>query len=284
MRRHDPYAQCSFEEPCELYNDLLSFQDTRNCRFQGGEIVCSYNYLYHEYQVPVQPGEVFHQRQHWMAFCAADGQAPRLPSGWAHYFDMPVLVNGDFEVTALGLHGFANWWECCDSQIISREAHSGSFAMGLAGAERPKEVGRTYRGDYAKEGGTYRLSGRIKVKKGVVALKMGGKRTSLSAADAKDWREVSVVADLPKGCEGARVILRVESGSEASFDDLRLERKEADGSWREVTYRENPAALDFCSEWVRTYRAQRRFLQHGRAIKPPKVICEQYRTAPSFHG
>lgn len=287
LRRHAPQAQCSFEEPCELYNDLLSFQDTRNCRFQGGEIACSYNYLYHEYQVPVQPGEVFHSRQHWMAFCAADGQAPRLPSDFGHYFDMPVLENGDFEVTALGLRGFAGWWECCDSQIISREAHSGSFALGLVSTNRMMEVGRTYRGDYAKAGGKFRLTGWAKVRKGGGYLKLGQALTPVRGAAAggsDDWQRACVVWNYPKDCAGARVSVRLDAQSDVLFDDFLLERQEADGTWKEVTKREKPEALAFCTAWCHVYRDNLKFLQHGRAVKPPQVICERLRYEDDFRG
>lgn len=288
MRKHCQYPMCSFEEPCELYNDFLSFQDTRNCRFQGGDIVCPQNYIYHEYQVPIQPGEVFHQRPHWMAFCAADGQLPVLPSGFGTHFEMPVLVNGDFELPALGLRGFAGWWESCDRQIISREAHTGTYALELTSPDRAFEMGRSYRGEYARDGGKYRVTAWVKLKKGMALLRLGETLTPIRGAaggGSDDWQPVQSVFDYSKGCEGVRVGMRVVKDTDVLFDDLRLERLESDGTWKEVVARRgNTEALEFCKEWLRTYRKHLKYLQHGRAIKPPRTICERLKLDDDFRG
>ncbi len=74
---HD--AMFSFEEMHEYFNDIYAFADYRNCRWPGPEWASVWNYLYHEYVPPFQSGAEQYSRWHWMTFCAADGQMPRLP-------------------------------------------------------------------------------------------------------------------------------------------------------------------------------------------------------------
>ena len=82
-----PKAIFSFEEPNEYYNDIMSFVDYRNCRGDGGEWAYAsvFNYLYHEYVSPFQSGAEMYGLPHWLAFCAADGQMPRLPVRLEYY-------------------------------------------------------------------------------------------------------------------------------------------------------------------------------------------------------
>lgn len=85
MRTVNPWALFSFEEPHEYYNDLMSFVDYRNCRDAATEWASVFNYLYHEYVSPFQSGAEMYERPFWLAFCAADGQVPRLPLTRAYY-------------------------------------------------------------------------------------------------------------------------------------------------------------------------------------------------------
>ena len=82
-----PKAIFSFEEPNEYYNDIMPFVDYRNCRGDGGEWAYAsvFNYLYHEYVSPFQSGAEMYGLPHWLAFCAADGQMPRLPVRLEYY-------------------------------------------------------------------------------------------------------------------------------------------------------------------------------------------------------
>ncbi len=81
-----PKAIFSFEEPNEYYNDIMPFVDYRNCRQVGVWAYASvFNYLYHEYVSPFQSGAEMYGRPHWLAFCAADGQMPRLPVRLEYY-------------------------------------------------------------------------------------------------------------------------------------------------------------------------------------------------------
>ncbi len=79
MRKINPGAMFSFEEMHEYFTDIYAFADYRNCRWSGPEWASVYNYIYHEYTPPFQSGAEQYSRWHWMAFCAADGQMPRLP-------------------------------------------------------------------------------------------------------------------------------------------------------------------------------------------------------------
>ena len=85
MRKENPWALFSFEEPHEYYNDLMSFVDYRNCRDGATEWASVFNYLYHEYVSPFQSGAEMYARPFWLAFCAADGQVPRLPVRTEYY-------------------------------------------------------------------------------------------------------------------------------------------------------------------------------------------------------
>lgn len=87
MRRIDPWAMFSFEEMHEFFTDIYAFVDYRICRWPGPEWASVYNYLYHEYTPPFQSGAEQYARWYWMAFCAADGQMPRLPVNTCFYDD-----------------------------------------------------------------------------------------------------------------------------------------------------------------------------------------------------
>ena len=68
-----------FEEPCELFNGLVSIQDYRDCETEN-EIASVFNYIYHEYLPVFQSnlggsGDVSRLR---LLHCAVDGQMPWL--------------------------------------------------------------------------------------------------------------------------------------------------------------------------------------------------------------
>ncbi len=79
MRKLNPRALISFEEPNEYYNDMLAFVDYRNCRDASMEWASVFRYIYGEYVCFFQSGYEQHTKPFWLAFCAADGQIPRLP-------------------------------------------------------------------------------------------------------------------------------------------------------------------------------------------------------------
>lgn len=85
MRKINPGAMFSFEEMHEYFTDMYAFADYRNCRWSGPEWASVYNYLYHEYTPTFQSGAEQYSKWFWMAFCAADGQMPRLPVTTAFY-------------------------------------------------------------------------------------------------------------------------------------------------------------------------------------------------------
>ena len=82
MREAVPDAVVCYEEPCEVYNDLIGLQDYRDCNVKG-EWASVFNYLYHEYVPCFQSCIYSRDRRHWYAHMAVDGQIPLFaaPSG-----------------------------------------------------------------------------------------------------------------------------------------------------------------------------------------------------------
>ena len=296
-RRLNPWAQFSFEEPNEYYNDILCFQDYRNCRFFGSEWASVFNYLYHEYLTPYQPGSEFYSKWYWVAHSAADGQMPRLPELPEYYFPMPVVSNGGFEEPQLGLAGFVGWYGTRAGQsVVTNDCTEGRSSLGMITSPTLKDIraGRNLPKSAWKVGGEYKLTLQMK------SLRTnGGDRGSLVAYDPSAkaffatvrppaetgvWARCEATFVVPDGTTDLRLEFVARSGVAYLADDVKLYEKTADGSFSEVVSRVKGDVLDFAERWVDAYHANAKWLQHGRHLHPPKVECETLPYTERFRG
>ena len=304
MRKADPNALMSFEDTHERFNDLMSFVDYRDCRGAGSEWASVFNYVYHEYVCPMQAGSEFYERPFWLAHAAADGQVPRLPAQ-THWYDLAggeAFPNGDFE-TLEPSGGFANW-EKPERHVVSDDAAGGRHALLVDGRKSAKpafQIARSLKaGDFFVPGRTYRMTVSLKgvtdgpgnqLNVGVIRQEEG-KYKGLGGASLKvpkageGWKTASRAFKMPSGGEHVRFMFDAYGRSAFLADDLKVEEKADDGTWRPIVRREDPnGTLAFCENWVRLYRGEgRKYLAHGKALRPPEFRCARVAYYENFRG
>ncbi|MGN0853066.1 MAG: DUF6259 domain-containing protein [Kiritimatiellia bacterium] len=297
MRRIDPWAQFSFEEPNEFYNDILCFQDYRNCRFFGSEWASVFNYLHHEYVTPYQPGSEFWSKWHWVAHAAADGQMPAFPESPDFYFRMPVLDNGGFEEPKLGLDGYRGWFSGKDEQtIVTNDCTQGRYALGVFSPVHSNvQVWTSIPQGLVASGGTFRVSARLKTLQAgpaemCVYDPSPDARTFSQAVRPPDpaalWQEVvlDVTAPADAGPKALRLAFRARAGAAFLVDDVKLLKPVPAGGWEPILRRRAGEQLDFAERWARIYHANAKWLQHGCHLHPPRLVCEVLPYRDVFRG
>lgn len=295
-RKIDPWAQFSFEEPNEMYNDILCFQDYRNCRFFGSEWASVFNYLHHEHVTPYQPGSEFYSKWYWVAHSAADGQMPRLPEKPEYYFPMPVVSNGGFEEPQLGLAGFNDWHGTRYGQtVVTNDCTEGRYSLGLVTTEAlPKiTVGRTLPVGVIK-GSACKVTLQMKSLKangdnrGALRVLNAADRTELARIEPSrttdTWELREATFAVPTGMKQLRLEFVATDGVAYRADDVKLFEKGADGAFSEVRIQYGAEVRAFAERWIDTYHANAKWLQHGRHVRPPKIICERLPYTEKFRG
>lgn len=302
MRKVNPGALFSFEEMHEYFNDIYAFCDYRNCRWPGPEWASVWNYIYHEYVPPFQSGSEQYGKPYWLAFCAADGQMPRLPVQVDYYGTQgPLLPNGGFEErTPSG--GFAAWEKPDAHEVVSSGAAEGRFALRVRATGSRSQVARSIPIDaFWKPGATYRVSLWLKGEVvhpandvQVAAIKrVDGKYRTYGRASfpvpkpEAGWQKVSQEFAIAPGAEQLRFMLNANGTSAYLVDGIVFEEKRTDGTFGPVARvagaRER--TLAFCENWIRLYRgAGRKWLAHGRELHPPKVECDLAAYSENFRG
>ena len=299
MRKVNPWALFSFEDSNEKYNDIMSFVDYRNCRDRATEWASVFNYMYHEYVSPFQSGSEQYGRPYWLAFCAVDGQVPRLPVTPSYYNLSDVFPNGGFENRLEG-GGFADW-EKPESHLVSEDAATGRYAVRIVSADgKYHQVARSLRAsDFFVPGRTYRISvafKSIRNEKGAcldvsALVHKDGKYRHLGgvhlepATPAKGWQRLSKTFVMPTGAEQVRFMLNVWGGAECLADDINVEELQSDGSYAPLKHRGTSDALAFCENWIRLYHGEgRKYLAHGKQLRPPEFRCEILPYHENFRG
>ena len=303
MRKINPSAMFSFEENHEFFNDLYAFADYRTCRWPGPEWASVFNYLYHEYVPPFQSGAEQYDRWTWLAFCAADGQMPRLPVQEDFYgLDDAFFPNGDFESLDAGGKGFLQWENLADHEVVSTDVPQGRYALRVHAPTKFAQIARSVPVDsFWEPGRAYRVSAWLKAERDeprnsfhVTALKrekgqyrrFGG--TALPIPKAADgWKRVSGTFKIAPGASSVRFMMDAYEGTGFLVDDARFEEQKPDGTFGPIERKagERGKALAFIEDWIRLYRGEgRKYLAHGRELHPPKVECERFRNQENFRG
>ncbi len=298
MRTVLPDAVVCFEEPEELFNDLVGIQDYRDCEYMG-EWASVWNYIYHEF-VPAFQSNPRRGDRFWQAHCCADGQIPFLmPSIAEGVQGGAALRNGDFELFAPDAKTFVGWEEHAATHNIDTEVkHSGRSSLRMetelttnhiqiAQNVPPAELDHT-------PGLVYRISAWLKTeKKGTLtSLYYGvygpGLKGYVSGgmnfpAPGSDWTYVQSEFKLPpqKDANMLRIMINAGGGSTRVWiDDMKLEVVSPDGKARPATLDTvNTDYFRFMRAWVDLYHNYGRdWLAHGRQIRSPRLDCEKVTT------
>jgi len=306
MRKINPGAMFSFEEMHEYFTDIYAFADYRICRWPGPEWASVYNYLYHEYTPPFQSGSEQYTRWFWRAFCAADGQMPRLPIEIDYYDNDPASLfqNGGFEDIAL--NGGAKFWEKPETHdIVEGDGMpEGRKVMRVTAHGKRSQIARSIPcGRFWQKGTTYRVSCWLKGEKGkqaqnalnvsAIAL-VDGKYKGFGGCSLRapeiggGWKRVSKEFTIAPGATSLRFMLDAYNDTSFLADGIVFEEKQPDGSFVPVVARnggEFKKILDFTEEWIRIYRGVgRKWLAHGRQLHPPKIECDLVTYKENFRG
>ena len=304
MRKINPEAMFSFEEMHEFFTDIYAFADYRNCRWPGPEWASVYNYLYHEYTVQFQSGSEQYTRPFWLAFCAADGQMPRLPVTTCYYGEKgaSLFPNGGFEALAEGGTGFAFWEKPETHKVVTNDVKEGRYALRVATDGKRSQVARSISVDtFWKQGAVYRVTAWLKGESdhpannfaaSAIAF-VNGKYKGFGGVDfrvpkaAEGWQKVSATFEIKQGAQNLRFMLNANGGTSFLVDGITFEERKADGTFAPVDRKAGNAeiVLDFSERWIRLWTGEgRKWLAYGRQLHPPKIECDLVAYHENFRG
>lgn len=310
MRSCEKDAVVCFEEPCEIYNDVIGIQDYRSREMCSDEWASVFNYVYHEYVPCFQSNPRWNDRVILSHMCA-DGQMPfvlaRREDGLGPH---PALLNGGFEVAGKGGVVCVGWsrvggykGENWNGRAFRDEQtkHDGAAALRLecAAGERLVQMSQNVpvSASALAVGRTYRLSAWLKTDraKGATAFSAlflkrpsgadGGTRLRFPKPE-EGWKFVQADVTVPKDAESLRVMLQAGEDSLVWVDSLKLEEVGPDGASREVIVSERrDASEDFMRRWVALYHGPaRKWLAYGTAIRPPLISCDDQPFEMNLYG
>ena len=311
MRAVEPDSVVCFEEPCELYNDLLGIQDYRTCESRGDDWASVFNYVYHEWLPCFQSNPRRHDHV-WKAHEAADGQIPHLTPGASDIgLDHPAVLNGGFETQSKGGGAFASWdrlgeyngvkWN--GRQYVDVDVkHDGASSLRLecAKGENMVQVSQNVPvgGSGFRVGGTYRISAWLKTGRascpnhvalcflGRGAKGLGGVKPLPFPKPDEGWQLVKSDFTVKKGAEQLRIMTEAKGDSVVWVDSMKIEEVAQDGTTKEVIVKAGRDAYDaFMQSWVKLYHVTGRdWLAHGRQIRPPTVDCARVPFTMTLYG
>ena len=286
-----------YEEPDELFNDLIGLQDYRDCEALG-EWASVFNYLYHEFVPCFQSNVNVHDNRHQHAHMAVDGQIPFFgdPQPDDAVADRLAMDNGDFEVFSEATTTFPSWEpqtgvhsHCRDMEV--RHGGGSSLRFETSGSEERRQIARNIAMDLENfhPGREYRISSWLKTeRKGLrtnvaLGLYTPGFKECRQHRDLKfpqpeeGWTKRTTTFTMP---DEANLTLRLminAGGGETRvwIDDIRLEELAEDGTARDVRISCRGWYHRFMTAWVRLYRGEGRpWLAYGRQVRPPRIRCE----------
>lgn len=289
-----PEAVVCYEEPCEVYNDLIGLQDYRDCNIKG-EWASVFNYIYHEYVPCFQSCIYSRNLRHWYAHMAVDGQIPLFaaPSGDDVIAETPAMPNGDFERLVDDGRRFAVW-ESHDGEhgVDAETRHGGRYALRF---ETPAttnvyQIARNVSCalENFKPGRVYRLSAWLKTRKatpstlihfglyapGFVKCLWHGSMAFPKPDEGWVRRESSFVMPEEDALKLRFMINCGRGENRVWVDDVKLEEVAADGTAKEVTLTTRGWYHRFMRNWVKMYHGEGRdWLAHGKQVRPPQVWC-----------
>ncbi len=294
MKEVVPEPVLAVEEPNESFNHLVGIMDYRNCQ-PAQPWTSPFNYVYHEF-LPCFQSNPRTSNRFWYAYCAADGQIPHFVPRMADA-DPILLSGGDFE--DLDTNGFPVKWGKVGgyknqvwnghAESCSTDAQSGKRSLRLV--NKPGETVQVSRNcsvdkGLIKNGAKYRISAWLKTKKltqkaAINAapftsdLKREGNNCYLSFPDKpSDWQLIQGIVEPTIHADFIRIMIHVEGECDVLVDNVTLEVSKPDGSWEQALLPTNDQYYAFAKNWVKAYKDHNKWLQHGKLLRPPKLICD----------
>ena len=305
MRTCEPDSVVCFEEPCELYNDVVGIQDYRTCEARSDEWASVFNYIYHEYLPCFQSNPRRYDRV-WQSHAAADGQMPFLtPSRSDLRTDFPALDDCGFERPDKDGKRFLAW-EARPKHIIDRDVkHGGESSLRMEYAQFEGEANQCSQNIYVQgrsefaPGTKLRLSAWLKSERGHAGCYIGwgtftravknlasGKALRFPAPE-EGWKQVSGEMTMPKGeASFIRVMINATAkDARVWVDDMKFEAQQKDGSWKEVILSARGDYDTFMKQWITIYHGPaRKWLAYGRQIRPPVVFVDSQPFSMTLYG
>ena len=305
IRSVEPDAVVCYEEPEELFNDLVGVQDYRDCSPKG-EWASVFNYLYHEYVPCFQSCLYARNNRAWFAHMAVDGQMPFFadPTPDDALEERLALPNGDFERTDAAGRSFVQWETSAGAHGVDREVrHGGALALRFDtpadtnAYQIARNVALTH--DGFVPGRTYRLSAWLRTeRKGPrtcigYGLFLPGFRKSRAHGHldfpepSEGWVRRESTFVMPED-DDLTLRFMINSGRGATrvwIDDVHLEELAADGTAKDVRVSCRGWHHRFMHAWIRLYRGEGRpWLVDGRQVRPPRIRCEETESGrPAVH-
>ena len=312
MRAVEPDSVVCYEEPCELYNDLIGIQDYRTCEACSDEYASVFNYVYHEW-LPCFQSNPRRRDRIWQAHAAADGQMPHLtPLFKDMEGDSVALCNGGFDRLRKTkpddpfeswerLRGYAgavwNGRAFADGEV----RHDGATSLRLecAKGETLVQVSQNVPLEDATfaDGDKLRLSAWLKADRngtrdgvstcflaeGGVSCGGGGRLAFPKAGTG--WRQVSAEFKMKPGAHCLRIMNEAGEGAKVWVDSMKLEVVRPDGTTRDLIAGGRDAYDRFMRAWVDLYHGRGRdWLAHGRQIRPPAIDCATVPFSMELYG
>lgn len=302
MRTCEPDAVVCFEEPCELYNDVVGIQDYRTCEARSDEWASVFNYLYHEYLPCFQSNPRRYDRV-WQSHAAADGQMPFLtPSRKDLIDEFVALADGGFEKPAPDGTRFPAW-EARPRHIVDRAVrHGGECSLRMEFADRANQCAQNISVAGRRElapGTRCRLSAWLKSARGQAACHIGwgvftrdvknlaSGKTLRFPAPGEGWQLVSGELTMPEGDASFIRIMVNATAKDACVwvDDMKFEVQQPDGSWKEPVFSARDDYDAFMRQWIGLYHGPaRKWLAYGRQVRPPVIFAEDQPFSMTLYG
>jgi len=290
MRRRHGDAFFCFEEPNEQVNDVVQLNNSRQA--WGAKPMldwCSpFDYIYHD------SAPIFGLGGYGLV-----GQAHGIASGFMPRCGVrkgdvekgsDLFANADFESVVDNGTRCAMWERGSAPNGPDFDVrHGGKVSLRIArpsGTNSWTHVARNLEcaDDAFEPGATYRFSAWMKLGNGRAWIDVGvfGGKGSLawtrlsSPSDPKaGWQLVTADLVYPKGdVNMVRIMFNLKEGSVAWVDDMKVERKMEDGSYRPLRYEGSNTLYARERKWMDFYSGPaHEWLAYGRRVKAPRVKC-----------
>ena len=294
MRSAVADAVVCYEEPEELFNDLIGLQDYRDCNAPG-EWASVFNYLYHEFVPCFQSNVYARGDRHMYAHLAVDGQIPffgnpRPDDGVAERL---AFDNGDFEAFSEKAAAFPSWEAYAGTHRLDAEIrHGGTKALRFetSGSNETQQISRNVTLDFEtfRPGRAYRVSAWLRTERKGRGTNIGyglyrpgfkshaGHGSLAFPEPGEGWVRRQSTFTMPDE-DGLTLRFMINAGrgdTRVWIDDVRLEEIAPDGVARDVRVSCRGWYHRFMSAWVKLYRGEgRAWLAHGRHVRPPRIRC-----------
>ncbi len=292
MAKHVEKPVVCYEEPEELWNDIVGIQDYRDCETGNSEWAGVFNYIYHEY-VPCFQSNPRRGNRLWESYCCAEGQIPHFVPSASDISSGVLLENSGFEKLAPDGKSFSGWENPRYQHVDSEVRHDGKYSLRMeTSGSNTVQVAKNISVDDFVPGRRYRVSAWLKSeRKGRLAcmnfaafapgLKHIGGGQLIYPEPKDGWQLVSGDFKIRAGGEMIRFMINSGGDTKIWTDSIVISEVMDDGSVKELKASGKSAYFDFMSRWMRLYHGEGRpYLAHGRRIRPPRLECE---TIPMKH-